>query len=372
LVEAVLTPRVKPDRLIRRSLGMLRAVRGLIVVLLVVGVIASALPYVSAAAFGPMMQVVADAGTSGNLSGVWDLRGPLVARENGVLSGVAGSVPFAVLLATWAASLMLAQLMYLVNAWVGTKVEKVLVTDIRQRVHDHLQTLSLDFFTASRSGALMQRVTVESTGVQRLLTNCLLPPLIDTVVLVVAVGYLVALSWQMTVAALVLTPLALLVLKYAGRHVQAAVRRTMDADRAMGAELEQTISGISEIQLFNAQSVRSARFREVSDRAAKSDASTVMWFPEAPEARGTDAIRKTYAGYFDAFTVADVALTNVTHQTSGDVDGNWGNYMFDLRPKKGGDPVVLKGRFVAVMKKIGGKWLLVADHASATPAPPKP
>jgi ABC-type multidrug transport system fused ATPase/permease subunit len=268
LVEAVLTPRVKPDRLIRRSLGMLRAVRGLIVVLLVVGMIASALPYVSAAAFGPMMQVVADAGTSGNLSGVWDLRGPLVARENGVLSGVAGSVPFAVLLATWAVSLMLAQLMYLVNAWVGTKVEKVLVTDIRQRVHDHLQTLSLDFFTASRSGALMQRVTVESTGVQRLLTNCLLPPLIDTVVLVVAVGYLVALSWQMTVAALVLTPLALLVLKYAGRHVQAAVRRTMDADRAMGAELEQTISGISEIQLFNAQSVRSERFREVSDRAA--------------------------------------------------------------------------------------------------------
>ncbi|HEX7827111.1 MAG TPA: ABC transporter ATP-binding protein, partial [Mycobacterium sp.] len=88
---------MRPDRLIRRSIGMLSAVRGLIVVLLVVGVIASALPYVSAAAFGPMMQVVADAGMSGNLSSVWDLRGPLVARENGVLSGVAGSVPFAVL-----------------------------------------------------------------------------------------------------------------------------------------------------------------------------------------------------------------------------------------------------------------------------------
>ncbi|WP_242453277.1 ABC transporter ATP-binding protein [Mycolicibacterium sp. P9-64] len=271
------TTQVSPDGLIRRSLGMLSAVRGLIVVLLVVGVIASALPYVSAAAFGPMMQVVADAGMSGNLGGVWDLRGPLVARENGVLSGVAGSVPFAVLLATWAVSLLLAQLMYLVNAWVGTKVEKALVTDIRQRVHDHLQTLSLDFFTASRSGALMQRVTVESTGVQRLLTSCLLPPLIDTVVLLVAVCYLVALSWQMTVAALVLTPFALLVLKYAGRHVQAAVRRTMDADRAMAAELEQTISGISEIQLFNAQSLRSKRFRVVSHRAAESDASTVMW-----------------------------------------------------------------------------------------------
>jgi ATP-binding cassette, subfamily B, bacterial len=128
-----------------RSLGMLRAVRGLNVVLLLLGVVASALPYISAAAFGPMMQVVADAGASGNLSGVWDLQGPLLASEDGLLGSLAGPVvPFAVLLTAWAVSLLLAQLMYFVNAWVGAKVERVLVTDIRQRVHDHIQTLSLD------------------------------------------------------------------------------------------------------------------------------------------------------------------------------------------------------------------------------------
>jgi ATP-binding cassette, subfamily B, bacterial len=265
------------SRLIWRSLGMLGAVRGLIVALVVLGTIGSALPYVSAAAFGPMIQVVANAGTNGNLSEVWDLRGPLVARDNGLLSGLAGPVPFGVLLATWALSLVLAQVMYLVNGWVGAKVERVLVTDIRQRVHDHVQSLSLDFFTTTRSGALMYRVTTESVGVQRLLTDCLLPPLIDAVVLVVAVGYLVAISWQMTVAALTLTPLALLVLKFAGRHVQTATRRAMDAERAMGAELEQTVSGISEIQMFNAQSMRSKRFHEASDRVARSWASSAVW-----------------------------------------------------------------------------------------------
>jgi ABC-type multidrug transport system fused ATPase/permease subunit len=68
----------------------------------------------------------------------------------------------------------------------------MLLGDIRQRVHDHLQSLSLDFFAASRTGELIQRVTVESAGVQRLLTNCLLPPLIDVVVLIVAISYLLA------------------------------------------------------------------------------------------------------------------------------------------------------------------------------------
>ncbi|ART74054.1 ABC transporter ATP-binding protein [Mycobacterium dioxanotrophicus] len=256
---------------------MLRPVRGLLVVLLLLGVVASALPYLTVAAFGPMMQVVADAGRSGNLSGVWDLRGPLVARDNGLLRSLAGSVPFAVMLAVWAGSLLLAQGMYFVNAWVGTKVERALVVDIRQRVHDHMQTLSLDFFTGSRSGELIQRVTTESAGVQRLLTDCLLPPVIDAVVLVVVIGYLLAISWQMTVAALLLTPLALLVLRFAGRQVQAVMRRVMNANRTMASEVEQTVSGIAEIQLFNAQPVRSRRFRAASQDAAKSDADSVVW-----------------------------------------------------------------------------------------------
>ncbi len=256
---------------------MLRPVRGLLVVLLLLGVVASALPYLTVAAFGPMMQVVADAGRSGNLSGVWDLRGPLVARDNGLLRSLAGSVPFAVMLAVWAGSLVLAQGMYFVNAWVGTKVERALVVDIRQRVHDHMQTLSLDFFTGSRSGELIQRVTTESAGVQRLLTDCLLPPVIDAVVLVVVIGYLLAISWQMTVAALLLTPLALLVLRFAGRQVQAVTRRVMKANRTMASEVEQTVSGIAEIQLFNAQPLRSIRFRLASEDAAKSDADSVIW-----------------------------------------------------------------------------------------------
>jgi ATP-binding cassette subfamily B protein len=257
---------------------MLRAVRGLVVVSFLLGVIASALPYISAAAFGPMMQVVADAGTHGTLSRVWDLKGPVLATDDDLIGSLAGPVvPFGVLLAAWAISLLLTQLMYFVNAWVSAKVDRMLVTDIRQRVHDHLQTLSLDFFTASRSGALMQRVLVESGGVQRLLTDCLMPPLIDALVLIAAICYLLAISWQMTIAALILTPLALISLRFAGRHVQAATRRLLNADRAMAAELEETVSGISEIQMFNAQSMRSRRFHEVSEEAAKSDASIVVW-----------------------------------------------------------------------------------------------
>ncbi len=100
----------------------------------------------------------------------------------------------------------------------------------------------------------------------------------------------------------------------------------------------------------------------------------VLWLPGAPEARGSKAIRDVYAGLLSSFTVADVSLTNAAYQTSGDLSAAWGNFAMTLQPKDGGSPVVSKGRFTSASKKIGGKWVYVADHASdePPPAPPKP
>jgi ketosteroid isomerase-like protein len=96
----------------------------------------------------------------------------------------------------------------------------------------------------------------------------------------------------------------------------------------------------------------------------------VLWLPDAPEARGPKEIRDVYAGYFSNYTVTDASLPNATYQTSSDLSASWGNFILTLQPKNGGDPVVLKGRFIVVAKRIGGRWLYVADHASANPPPP--
>jgi uncharacterized protein (TIGR02246 family) len=96
----------------------------------------------------------------------------------------------------------------------------------------------------------------------------------------------------------------------------------------------------------------------------------VMWLPDAAEAKGIKAIRDTYTGFFAAYSIADVAFPGAVYQTSGDLSAGWGDFTLTLQPKKGGDPVVMKGRFTEVAKKIGGKWLYVADHASADPPPP--
>ena len=266
---------------IRRSLPMLGKVRGEVAVSIVLGLVVAALPFVSSAAFGPVLQAIADAGMAGNLAGAWDAKGALLSRADGATSGplawLGAPLPFAMLLGIWAAALVAAQVLGFARSWIDALVEQRLLTVIRSRVHDHIQTLSLDFFTGARVGALMQRVQLEAAGVQRLLTVCVIPPAVDVVVMLAALAYLIALSWQMTVAALVLAPLAFFALRYTGRRLQAVTQHMMITHRRLGAELEETVSGISEVQVFNAQGRRSERFHEVSESAAKSIAAMTIW-----------------------------------------------------------------------------------------------
>lgn len=94
----------------------------------------------------------------------------------------------------------------------------------------------------------------------------------------------------------------------------------------------------------------------------------VAWLPDAPEARGIDAIRATYQGLLGANTVKDVAFTDTAYRTHGNKSVGWGRFSLTLQPKAGGNPVTMAGRYTVVAEKRGKRWVYVVDHASGEPA----
>jgi uncharacterized protein (TIGR02246 family) len=94
----------------------------------------------------------------------------------------------------------------------------------------------------------------------------------------------------------------------------------------------------------------------------------VMWLPDAPEAKGREAIRKSYADLLAANNVTGATLADTHYQTSGNLSVGWGDFTLTLSPKAGGNPVTLSGRFSVIARNEGGTWVYVVDHASAHPA----
>src|SRR5258708_18317838 len=128
-----------------------------------------------------------------------------------------------------------------------------------------------------QTGAIMQRILSETKTVQRLLTQVLLTPVVDAIVLVIVISYLLALSWQMTLVLFVLAPLTVLMFRFTSGKLQQGALGINLSSRELGSELEETINGISDIQAFNAQPKRNERFREASRASAKNTATITAW-----------------------------------------------------------------------------------------------
>lgn len=121
------------------------------------------------------------------------------------------------------------------------------------------------------------------------------------------------------------------------------------------------------MQALDAAWVKAMKTNDVEAATACYAADAVMWLPDAPEARGSKAIHDTYAGLLGEMSVENVVISNAVYETAGDWSSGWGSVAMTLRPKKGGDAIVMQGRFTAIAKRVGDRWFYVADHASSDP-----
>ena len=281
-------PRMNARPYLRRAFKLLGEHKPFVALSLFFSLVMFLLPFVAAAAFGPLIKLFGDAAKTGNWNTVWTLSGSFYDKT--ATGGEAGSfsipfitdwlatpLSFTTIFVIWTCAIVLRNVLDIFRAWVDANLEQRLLTGFRQKLYEHIQTLSLDFFMGGQTGALMQRVLSETTAVQRLLTQVVLTPVVDAIVLIIVISYLLALSWQMTLVLFVMAPLTVLMFRFTSAKLQHGAMGINLSARELGSELEETINGISDIQVFNAQPKRNARFWEASKNAAKSSASTTAW-----------------------------------------------------------------------------------------------
>jgi ATP-binding cassette, subfamily B, bacterial len=281
-------PRMNARPYIKRAFKLLSGHKAMVAVSLFLSLVMFLLPFVAAAAFGPLIKLFGDVAKTGNWNQVWSVTGSFYDKT--AQTGDAGwfSLPlikvwlatplsFTTIFIIWTSAIVFRNVLDIFRAWVDANLEQRILIGLRQKLYEHIQSLSLDFFMGGQTGALMQRVLSETTAVQRLLTQVLLTPVIDAIVLIIVIAYLLALSWQMTLVLFVLAPLTVLMFRFTSGKLQQGSMGINLSSRELGSELEETINGISDIQVFNAQPKRNDRFREASRGAAKATASTTAW-----------------------------------------------------------------------------------------------
>jgi ATP-binding cassette subfamily B protein len=163
-----------------------------------------------------------------------------------------------VMVLLWVASAALGVGQTYLTATVGNNVMGAL----RIRLYAHLQSMELGFFTRTKTGVIQSRLQNDVGGVAGVLSNTVQSVIGNTVTVVAALVSMLVLSWQMTIVAVVLTPLLVVAQRRVGQVRARIATKTQESLSEMTAITQETlsVSGILLAKSFTRQEAEVARY----------------------------------------------------------------------------------------------------------------
>ncbi|HVJ94699.1 MAG TPA: ABC transporter ATP-binding protein [Labilithrix sp.] len=142
------------------------------------------------------------------------------------------------------------------NVHLGHRV----VSDLRQNLFEHLQTLSLRFFGNERMGSILARMLHDVQEATSLIYMGLIVAALDTVQLAIAIALLANVSGTLTIACLALFPLYGLVFAGMNPRVRRASERMQNVLTQIAGNLSEQLAGQAVVKTYTAEPREAKRF----------------------------------------------------------------------------------------------------------------
>ncbi len=178
----------------------------------------------------------------------------------------------------------------LVNGVVGViqrrstaKMGEGIIYDLRRQLFDHLQHMSLGFFTNTKTGELMSRLNSDVIGAQQAVTSTFVSLTANVFTVVATLIIMFRLEWRLTLLAISILPLFIIASRQVGRRLRAIRRNQMAANAEMNSVMQETlsVSGALLVKLFGRSDFENERFAvyasEVRDLGV-TQATVGRWF----------------------------------------------------------------------------------------------
>jgi len=155
----------------------------------------------------------------------------------------------------------------LISRRMSSTIGEGLIFNMRTQVFDHVQQQSIAFFTRAQTGALISRLNSDVMGAQRAFTSTLGGVVGNLISLVVVAATMFVLSWQITVASLLMLPLFMIPARWMGSRLQTMTRQQADYNSAMSTQMAErfNVSGALLMKIFGTPQRESQMFAEKAD-----------------------------------------------------------------------------------------------------------
>jgi ATP-binding cassette, subfamily B, multidrug efflux pump len=239
------------SRLMRRLLTYLRPYRWQVTV-----AIGSIILKAFADVLGPyLVKVAVDrylAPIKGSTAGLWSWLSPRP------LTGIAqiSTIYFGLLVFTFLLEFLQTYFMQ----WTGQKV----MFDLRSQIFRHLQRMHVAFYDKNPVGRLVTRVTTDVDALNEMFTSGVVSIFEDLFVLAGILGIMLCMNWKLALITFAVLPFIVFATKIFRDRVRDSYRRIRTAIARINSYLQEHVSGMVVLQLFNRERKAYQRFSEIN------------------------------------------------------------------------------------------------------------
>jgi ATP-binding cassette subfamily B protein len=264
--------------LLRRLLAYLRPYRGMTVSALALILLSSLLQLV-----GPLTVAVAldlfvrprGAGTQISAISAW-VRDLLLAR--GIDPALIPAQGLAVTSCVYLASLVLTFCVLYAEGYVMQLMGQYVMNDMRREIFAHLQRLPISYYDRNPIGRLVTRVTTDVDALNELLSAGIVAIFGDILLLAGIVAVLFWMDWRLALVAFSIVPLLLLLTSWFKARVRDSFREVRVKIARINAFLQEHITGMPIVQLFNREARAYREFAEINDAHRDANVRSIFYY----------------------------------------------------------------------------------------------
>lgn len=160
------------------------------------------------------------------------------------------------------------------TSWLGQSV----IRDLRTRVFEHINSLRLSYFDKTPIGTSTTRTINDIETINTVFSQGFITIIADILTLLFVLGMMLWTSWKVTLVCLVTIPLLILATYWFKEAVKKAYEVVRTQVSMMNAFLQERITGMRIVQIFNAEEQELNNFKAINNKYAKANINSIFYY----------------------------------------------------------------------------------------------
>lgn len=157
-----------------------------------------------------------------------------------------------------------------IQTWIMTQVTQTVTFRMRQQLSEKINRLPLSYFDKQTYGEVLSRITNDVDTISQTLNQSLSQIITSTVTVLGILAMMFSISWQMSLVALLVLPLAGGVITLIAKSSQKQFLRQQTQLGELNGHIEEMYGGHQVMRVFNGQKKSIAKFSNINNRLQES------------------------------------------------------------------------------------------------------